>query len=87
MAATGTMIQSLSNQAPVVTLAATWTSKNPTAPMKVAPANAAAKPAAVTPPDVPTGTGRPVVNSLGWLRARTPSSVAHVSALAVASAP
>src|SRR5581483_481306 len=48
---------------------------------------AAATPNKVMPPDVPGATGRPVVIRRGFDALSTPSSVAQVSALAVASAP
>src|SRR5687768_2451272 len=52
-----------------------------------APASPPALPSNVTPPDVPVGSGRPVVIDRGELSARVPISVAHVSAAAAARAP
>src|ERR1700730_11487804 len=56
-------------------------------PSEKAPRPDAAVPSGVIPPDVPGATGRPVVIKRGFDALNTPSSVAQVSALAVASAP
>ena len=58
-----------------------------TAAIEAAPAAEAKRPAQLTPPDVPTGTGLPVTIERGRRLARDPISVAQVSAVAVASAP
>ncbi len=58
-----------------------------TAPMKHAPATAAADPRAVTPPDVPAGTILNVAIDRGGASDSVPISVLHVSAHAVAIAP
>jgi hypothetical protein len=55
--------------------------------MNNAPATAAALPAPVIAPDVPASAGRPVVIMRGGALLSTPISVAHVSAVAAASAP
>src|SRR5579859_2441162 len=57
------------------------------APSEYAPRLDAAIPGAVMPPEVPGATGLPVVIRRGLDALNTPSSVAQVSALAVASAP
>jgi len=48
------------------------------------PEKAACVPSRLTPPDVPTSTILPFVINRGGVRLSTPSSVAHVSALAAA---
>src|SRR5579885_1182486 len=58
-----------------------------TRPRANAPPVAAAVPTGVMPPEVPGATRLPVVMRRGGRGLRTPSSVAQVSALAVASAP
>jgi hypothetical protein len=55
--------------------------------MNPAPTSAATVPGRLTPPDVPVGTGRPVMIDRGGRRARVPTSVAQVSEVAAASAP
>src|SRR4051794_27738600 len=57
-----------------------------TSPKESAPRAAAPVPSQVTPPDVPAGTGLLLVIRRGWRLLNTPISVAHVSAVAVASA-
>src|SRR6266566_9800990 len=57
------------------------------AAIKAAPAIPPTVPTSVIPPSVPAGTGLPVVISRGGLREYRPISVAHVSAVAAASAP
>ena len=52
-----------------------------------APANPPPIPRSEIPPDVPLGTGRPVVSSRGGVGENAPISVAQVSAAAAASAP
>src|SRR5450759_693433 len=56
-------------------------------PSEPAPRLDAAVPSRVIQPDVPGATSRPVVIRRGFDALNTPSSVAQVSALAVASAP
>src|SRR5690242_19203730 len=52
-----------------------------------APAMPPAVPRVVIPPDVPAGTGAPVVRSRGGMGENAPISVAQVSAVAAARAP
>src|SRR5690606_643589 len=56
-------------------------------PIKTAPARPAPVPGADTAPDCPGAAGRPVVMMTGGRLDKTPSSVAHVSAAAAATAP
>src|SRR5579859_3828791 len=56
-------------------------------PSEYAPRLDAAIPGAVMPPEVPGATGLPLVIRRGLDALNTPTSVAQVSALAVASAP
>ena len=56
-------------------------------PSEHAPRLDAAVPRGVIPPDVPGATGLPVVIRRGFAALSMPSSVAQVSAFAVASAP
>src|SRR3954471_3751585 len=62
-------------------------SKTASPPTHIAPASDATVPAAVTPPEVPMGSGRHVRIDLGLPPNRVPISVAHVSAAEAVSAP
>ena len=59
----------------------------PASPIRAAPPSAARVPHPVTPPDDPGSTICRVVIRRGGAGLRTPSSVAHVSALTAAMAP